>query len=43
MSTGYSQWFGLPVASGDPPYPRGMAPGGYLISSAEDLGHYLIV
>ncbi len=42
MSSGYQRWFGLPVASGDIPYPRGMVPGGYLISSAEDLGHYLI-
>jgi CubicO group peptidase (beta-lactamase class C family) len=42
LSSGYSRWFGFPVASGDLPYPRGMAPGGYLISSAEDLGHFLI-
>jgi CubicO group peptidase (beta-lactamase class C family) len=42
MSAGYSRWFGFPVASGDLPYPRGMVPGGYLISSAEDLGRYLI-
>ena len=42
LSTGYRQWFGFSVASGSLPYPRGMAPAGYLISSAEDLGHYLI-
>ncbi len=42
MSAGYRQWYGFPLPSGDLPYPRGMAPGGYLISSAEDLGHYLI-
>ncbi len=42
LSSGYQRWFGFPVASGDLPYPRGMVPGGYLISSAEDLGHYLI-
>jgi hypothetical protein len=42
MSSGYSRWFGFPVASGNLPYPRGMVPAGYLISSAEDLGHYLI-
>jgi CubicO group peptidase (beta-lactamase class C family) len=42
MSSGYQRWFGYPVASGDLPYPRGMVPGGYLISSAEDLGHYMI-
>ncbi len=42
MSSGYNRWFGFPVASGSLPYPRGMVPAGYLISSAEDLGHYLI-
>ncbi len=42
MSAGYRQWFGFPMASGDLPYPRGMAPAGYLISTAEDLGHYMI-
>jgi hypothetical protein len=42
MSTGYRQWFGFPVAAHGLPFPRGMAPAGYLISSAEDLGHYLI-
>ena len=42
MSGGYQRWFGFPVASGSLPYPRGMVPGGYLISSAEDLGHYMI-
>ena len=42
FSTGFRQWFGFPVASGSLPYPRGLVPAGYLISSAEDLGHYLI-
>jgi CubicO group peptidase (beta-lactamase class C family) len=42
MSAGYRQWFGFPVIANDLPYPRDMVPGGYLISSAEDLGHYLI-
>lgn len=42
MSAGYSRWFGFPTASGNLPYPRGMLPAGYLISSAEDLGHYMI-
>jgi len=42
MSAGYRQWFGFPVASGDLPFPRGMVPAGYMISTAEDLGHYLI-
>lgn len=42
MAVGYRQWFGFPVAAHDLPYPRGMVPAGYLISSADDLGHYLI-
>jgi CubicO group peptidase (beta-lactamase class C family) len=42
MSSGYQRWFGFPVVSDSLPYPRGMVPAGYLISSAEDLGHYLI-
>jgi CubicO group peptidase (beta-lactamase class C family) len=42
MSTGYQRWFGFPVAASNLPYPRGMVPAGYLISSAEDLGHYMI-
>ncbi len=42
MATGYRQWFGFPFAARDLPYPRGMIPAGYLISSAEDLAHYLI-
>ncbi len=42
MAVGYRQWFGFPVAVRDLPYARGMVPAGYLISSAEDLGHYLI-
>jgi CubicO group peptidase (beta-lactamase class C family) len=42
LSAGYRQWFGFPVVANDLPYPREMVPAGYLISSAEDLGHYLI-
>jgi len=42
MSAGYRQWFGFPVLASDLPYPRGMVPAGYLISSAEDLAHYMI-
>jgi len=42
MSAGYRQWFGFPVNASNLPYPRGMLPAGYLISSAEDLGHYMI-
>jgi CubicO group peptidase (beta-lactamase class C family) len=42
MSAGYRQWFGFPVLAGDLPYPRGLVSAGYLISSAEDLAHYII-
>ena len=42
MSTGYRRIYGLPLLPGELPYPRAMLPAGYLISSAEDLGHYLI-
>lgn len=42
MSAGYRQWFGFPLVANALPYPRDMLPAGYLISSAEDLGHYLI-
>ena len=42
MSAGYSRWFGFPAASDNLLYPRGMLPAGYLISSAEDLSHYMI-
>jgi CubicO group peptidase (beta-lactamase class C family) len=42
MSAGYRQWFGFPILASDLPYPRGLVPAGYLISSAEDLAHYMI-
>lgn len=42
LATGYRKWFGLPVPAHNLPFPRGHIPSGYLISSAEDLGHYLI-
>jgi CubicO group peptidase (beta-lactamase class C family) len=41
LASGYHYWFGLPV-SVDLPYNRGLVPAGYLISSAEDMAHYLI-
>ncbi len=41
MATGYRMWFGFPVAF-DAPYPRGTAPTTFVISSAEDMAHYLI-
>jgi CubicO group peptidase (beta-lactamase class C family) len=41
IATGYRYWFLWPVAY-DAPYPRRMTPAGFLISSAEDMAHYLI-
>jgi CubicO group peptidase (beta-lactamase class C family) len=40
IATGYRYWFFWPVAF-DAPYPRRMTPSGFLISSAEDMTHYL--
>ncbi len=41
LATGHRYWFGRPDAI-DLPYNRGLLPAGYLISSAEDMAHYLI-
>ena len=41
LATGHHYWFGRPRAA-DLPYNRGLVPAGYLISSAEDMTHYLI-
>jgi hypothetical protein len=41
LATGYHYAFGVPLAV-DLPYNRGLLPAGYLISSAEDMTHYLI-
>jgi CubicO group peptidase (beta-lactamase class C family) len=41
LATGHHYWFGRPRAA-DLPYNRGLVPAGYLISSAEDMAHYLI-
>lgn len=42
LAVGHQSWFGIPVAVPDLPVPGGSLPSGQLISSAEDLGHYLI-
>lgn len=41
LAVGYQNWYGLfmPIRA---PYPRGMQPAGYGISTAQDLGHYLV-
>lgn len=41
LATGHNYWFGRPRAA-DLPYNRGLVPAGYLISSAEDMTHYLV-
>lgn len=41
IATGYRYWFHWPVAF-DAPYSRSMTPSGFLISSAEDMAHYLV-
>lgn len=41
LATGYHYAFGIPMAV-DLPHNRGLLPAGYLISSAEDMAHYLI-
>jgi CubicO group peptidase (beta-lactamase class C family) len=41
LATGYHYAFGVPMTV-DLPYNRGLLPAGYLISSGEDMTHYLI-
>jgi CubicO group peptidase (beta-lactamase class C family) len=41
IASGHRYWFFWPVAY-DAPYPRRLTPAGYLISTAEDMSHYLI-
>lgn len=42
LVVGHTYFFGSPRVSADAPYPRRKIPAGFLISSAEDLGHFLI-
>jgi CubicO group peptidase (beta-lactamase class C family) len=41
LATGHNYWLGRPRAA-DLPYNRGLVPAGYLISSAEDMTHYVM-
>ena len=41
LAQGYQLWFGFPVPT-TMPYPRDLLPAGYIISTAEDMAHYLI-
>jgi hypothetical protein len=42
LAVGHRYWFAHPVAIPDLPIARGSLPSGQLISSAEDMAHYLI-
>ncbi len=42
LAVGHTFFFGNPRVSADAPYSRRKLPSGFLISSAEDLGHFLI-
>ena len=41
LATGHRFWFGFPRPAPDMPFVRGVAPAGYLISSARDLAKYM--
>jgi CubicO group peptidase (beta-lactamase class C family) len=41
VASGHRHWLWRAIAF-DAPYPRGQTPAGFLISSAEDMSHYLI-
>jgi CubicO group peptidase (beta-lactamase class C family) len=42
LAVGHRYWFGVPVAAPELTIPRGPIPGGYLISSPQDMAQYLI-
>ena len=42
LAVGHQSWFGIPVAVPNLPVASAMLPAGFLISSAEDMGRYLI-
>jgi CubicO group peptidase (beta-lactamase class C family) len=42
LAMGHRHWFSLPFPAPDMPIPQGSLPSGQLISSAEDMTHYLI-
>ncbi len=42
LAIGHRHWFSLPFPAPDMPVPQGSLPSGQLISSAEDMAHYLI-
>ena len=42
LAMGHRYWFGIPVPAPDLPFPASALPAGGLISTTEDLAHYLI-
>ena len=42
LATGYRFFFGKPIASPNIPTPRSDTPSAFIMSNAEDMGHYLI-
>jgi len=42
LAMGHRYWFGFPVAQPDLPFPRGGIAAGQLISTTEDMAHWLI-
>ena len=42
VASGYRFFFGMPMASPNVPTPRSDAPSAFVMSNAEDMGHYLI-
>ena len=42
LAVGHRYWFGIPIAEPDLPVPTGSISSGQLISSTEDMSHYLI-
>jgi hypothetical protein len=42
LAMGHRHWFSLPFPAPNLPIPRGSLPSGQLISSSEDMAHYLI-
>ena len=42
LATGHRYWFGFPIAALNIPFPLSSLPAGGLISTSEDLAHYLI-
>jgi CubicO group peptidase (beta-lactamase class C family) len=42
LAVGHQYWFAVPFAAPNMPIPHGALPGGMLISTAEDMAHYMI-